>query len=91
MTKTMSEQTDKIRAAYSENAPFSSTGYVPMAWLRESAGLIRADFDAAMRELARSADVILVPDEMPGRLSDAERGAAVTLAGQAKHYMIITA
>lgn len=82
----------KIRAAYAEilaHLPGARTRSVGFASLREEAGLIRADFDAAIRAMVHLDDCYVIAESNQKALRPAAREAAVLIGNQNRHYIRI--
>ncbi|MDG4830900.1 hypothetical protein O7627_16510 [Solwaraspora sp. WMMD1047] len=79
----------RLRALYAELA--SEPGaWVGLATLRARLGdQPRAAVDAALRQLERAADVNIVPQSNQKALTAEDRGSAVRIGGQDKHFLAI--
>lgn len=63
--------------------------WISLSWIREDAGLLRADFDAAMTELVKAQAVTLVPEDNQKTLTDADHEAALVIGGEPKHLVCL--
>ena len=80
---------DRIRATYTALAPRPGA-WVGLGLLRdELTAVTRDDLDAALHDLYRTATISLIPEENQKVLTDADRAAALTIGGQAKHLIAI--
>jgi hypothetical protein len=81
--------TDRIREVY------AATASSPRAWVsiadirRKLDGVDPAALDAALRRLEQAADVNIVPESNQKQLSESDRGAAVIIGDQPKHFLAI--
>lgn len=80
---------DRIRRAYTDLSPRPG-GWVSLTRLRaELADTDRADVDEALRALARTPGVSLIPEENQKVLTAADRDAAITIGPEDKHLIAI--
>jgi hypothetical protein len=80
---------DRIRRAYTDLSPRSG-GWVSLTRLRAVlADTDRADVDDALRTLARTPGVSLIPEENQKVLTAADRDAAITIGPENKHLIAI--
>ena len=80
---------DRIRDVYAKLRPRPG-GWVSIAHLRaELADAPRADVDAALHTLHRTAGVSMIREENQKVLTTEDRDAAVTIGGQDKHLIAI--
>jgi AcrR family transcriptional regulator len=79
----------RIRSAYGTLAA-QPGGWVSLADLRAHLdGVTRDEVDAALRQLERAPDVNIVPESNQKALSAEDRGSAVRIGGQDKHFLAI--
>lgn len=91
---TTTPQTKKIRQAYAETIEYrkqtgNNTEWVGFAELREMAGMLREDFDTAIRQLDRAADVVVTEETNQKALRVADRDAAVKIGPGWNHVIKI--
>lgn len=82
---------ENVRAAYHGLAA-SPGEWVSLTRLRAelaARGIPRAEQDDAIRELARTNDVNLVPENNQKTLTDADRAASIRFGGQDKHLIAV--
>lgn len=63
--------------------------WISLSWIREDAGLIRSDFDAAMTELAKAQAVTLVPEDNQKTLDASDHEATLLIGGEEKHLVCL--
>lgn len=86
-TQTTTREQATILRAIADNATVA--GWASLAAVREDAGLIRPDFDAAMYELAVTGAVVLIPEDNQKCLRPADESAALNIGGEVKHLVCL--
>jgi hypothetical protein len=86
-TKTPTTQSDKIRTAYTSLATRPGQ-MISLRQLRDATGLTGIAFDNALRVLIHTEPHLYLDAEPKQRqLTDADRRAAYTVGGQARHLL----
>lgn len=89
MTTTATRERAAILRAIRATVAHTDEQWSSLIAIREESGLLRADFDQAMTELAIAGEVTLVPEENQKMRTAAMDRNGLYLGGEVKHYVAI--